>query len=113
MNQDAVLSVVVGGVVLWQVKDFFVSRSKERAFQQAQEYINKNYDEKISELKEAVKDSKNRTDHIIEDRAITKQLLIQSISELKNAFDLMRSEIMGLIKDHEKRLDVLEKKVLN
>jgi hypothetical protein len=111
MTQETILMMIVGAVIVWQVNDYFRTRTKEKTFQQAQEYINSRYEEKISDLVKRCDHMQDEQSKDVQDRVLFRQSIMDGIKDIKTEIALLKDFLMRDIADHEKRLETIEKKI--
>ena len=116
MNWIAVSSTAAGaiiaGLVVWLVRSWTSKRDKEERSLIEQGYINKQITESIDNLKTDFKELSIWKENLIDERNDTKQKIFDGISDLKNDMAFLRKDLEQLTKDHEKRIETLEKKLL-
>ena len=103
--------MIVGAVIVWQVNDYFRTRAKEKTFQQAQEFINRRYEEKISELAKRCDHMQDEQSKDLQDRVLFRQSIVDGIKDIKTEIALLKDFLQRDIADHEKRIETIEKKI--
>ena len=107
----AILVPVLAALIGRAIWSWLVSSRKEADALIAQDYKNKDFERSIAELKDGLKDYRQKHDDLVKDRNITKEILIDGIGKLGNKFDLLSQKFDHLFEDHTKRFETIEKKI--